>query len=59
MNPDLDYSQLIDIYRLKFLPAYASLISYYGGKPAQIRSEQENILGHIMQTGNPDLTPEE
>lgn len=57
MNPNIDYSKLVEIYHSKFLPAYSSLVTYVNKKPSQIRSELENILGHIMQTGNPRLTP--
>ncbi len=46
---------LFDFYRERFIPAYADLVGYVGGKPLQVSNELDNVLSHLAQCYNPNF----
>ena len=55
----MDIDELFELYRNEFLPAYSDLVGYIGDKPQQILIELENVVSHISQVFNPNVTPQE
>ncbi len=49
---------IFDLYRQRFIPVYADFVALTTIKPQQILIEQENILAHISQYLNIELSEE-
>jgi len=54
----MDIDELFEFYKKEFIPAYSDLVGYIGDKPQQVLIELENVLSHLSQLFNPDVTPE-
>lgn len=54
----MDVDELFEFYKKEFIPAYSDLVGYIGDKPQQVLIELENVLSHLSQLFNPDVTPE-
>lgn len=50
--------RFFSLYRKNFLAAYSDLVALTTTKPLQILVEESNILSHLIQYNNSDLTPE-
>ena len=46
------------IYRTHFVPAYGDVVALSAKKPSQILVEEANILSHLAQYQNPELSDE-
>lgn len=55
----MDIEQLFEFYKKEFIPAYSDLVGYIGDKPQQVLIELENVLSHLSQLFNPEVTPKE
>lgn len=55
----MDVDELFEFYKKEFIPAYSDLVGYIGDKPQQVLIELENVLSHLSQRFNPDVTPKE
>jgi len=51
-------SDFIELYTKRFVGAYSDLVALTGVKQEQTLIEQENILGHLIQSENPSLDPD-
>jgi len=54
----MDVDELFEFYKKEFIPAYSDLVGYIGDKPQQVLIELENVLSHLSQLFNPEVTPE-
>ena len=55
----MDIGQLFEFYKKEFIPAYSDLVGYIGDKPQQVLIELENVLSHLSQLFNLEVTPKE
>jgi len=55
----MDVDELFEFYKKEFIPAYSDLVGYIGDKPQQVLIELENVLSHLSQLFNPEVTPQE
>jgi hypothetical protein len=55
----MDIDELFEFYKKEFIPAYSDLVGYIGDKPQQVLIELENVLSHLSQLFNPEVTPQE
>ncbi len=54
----MDIDELFEFYKEEFVPAYSDLVGYIGDKPQQVLIELENVLSHLSQVFNPEVTPQ-
>ncbi len=54
----MDIDELFGFYKGEFVPAYSDLVGYIGDKPQQVLIELENVLSHLSQLFNPEVTPQ-
>ena len=54
----MDIDELFEFYKEEFVPAYSDLVGYIGDKPQQVLIELENVLLHLSQVFNPEVTPQ-
>jgi hypothetical protein len=55
----MDIEQLFEFYKKEFIPAYSDLVGYIGDKPQQVLIELENVLSHLSQLFNLEVSPKE